>query len=304
MKTNKHLSQWLLLSAMLIALVACQKSISEQQAEASGTKSTPQSLRPTDTTAPPPAPYPQSPVTGCAYDPNYGDSIIYPQPTTGGHDYIVLPVNNPGPGKYLSWPMGLVLDSVTGAIDVTKSETGERFAIGFVKSGTKDTCLTNLIIGGGAYMDSVYVIADNQKTAYPYFDANPAMGTICGSAGACKFDITGSAAKSHVYVNPSTGTIDLAKTLNGTGLLSPGVFGLLPLDGETATTTIYYQLNDASNMAVQHIQVEFMFYNSKSSINSSLLGGLVTKLDNVLSGNIIDRAANPRPPLIIITRRN
>ena len=30
------------------------------------------------------------------------------------------------------------MDSKTGAIDLTKSETGQRYSIGFVKSGTTD----------------------------------------------------------------------------------------------------------------------------------------------------------------------
>ena len=79
--------------------------------------------------------------------PIYGDSIIYPQPTSGS-DYIFRPVNNPGTGKYFSWPIGMVIDSVSGAIDVTKSQTGQRYDIGFIKSGTTDTCLSQLIIGG------------------------------------------------------------------------------------------------------------------------------------------------------------
>jgi hypothetical protein len=254
------------------------------------------------------APYPQAPVTGCAYDPNYGDSIIYPQPTTGGHDYIVSPINSPGPGKYISWPIGMVIDSVTGAIDVTKSETGLRYAIGFIKQGTTDTCLSTLIIGGGAYADNVYVLGNNQTQALPYFDANPALTAICsgvppGSPG-CSWDVTGSAASKKVIVDPNTGVIDLAKTLNGKGLLQPGAFGLLPLNGEAVTATIYYRLNDASNMALQHIDVQLQYYNSKSQINPGLLGGIVNKLDNVLNSVLIDKVANPRPPLIIITRRN
>lgn len=252
-----------------------------------------------DTPAVPP-PYPQAPLASCYYAPNYGDTIIYPQPTSGS-DYIVHPVNTPGPGHYFSWPVGMVLDSATGAIDVTKSETGLKYALGFVKAGTHDTCIQFLTIGGAAYMDSVYVLNAGQTTAIPYFEANPTLLSVC-QGGGCSFDVTGSAAHQKVIVDHSSGNIDLQKTLNGTVLGLGGAFGLLPTNGQTITTTIYYRLTDPSNQALQHIDVQIMYYNSKSLINGGLLGGIVNKLDNLLSGNLISLSANPRPPLIIITR--
>jgi hypothetical protein len=312
MKKDLNSLKWLTL-AVIFTVFACRKSVTDtpvppQQPPPQNPQDSTQPAKKADTTSTPAAPFPQQPLTGCTYDPNYGDSIIYPQPTSG-QDYIVHPINVPGPGKFLAWPAGLVIDSVTGAIDVTKSETGERFAIGFVKAGTTDTCLSNLIIGGGSYMDSVYVLADGQTAAYPYYDANPTLTTICGTGNGngtgCAFDVTGSAAMMKVVVNHSTGVIDLDKTLNGPGgLLSSGAFGLVPLNGQTVTAMIYYRLNDPSNLATQHIQVEFMYYDSKSNINPGLLGSVVNKLDNILTGNLIDKSANPRPPLIIITRRN
>jgi hypothetical protein len=48
-------------------------------------------------------------------------------------DYIITPVNSPGTGKYLAWPIGMKIDSTTGAINVSKSESGLRYMIGFVK---------------------------------------------------------------------------------------------------------------------------------------------------------------------------
>jgi len=247
------------------------------------------------------APYPTTAVTGCSYAPYYGDSIIFTQPTNGS-DYIVHPVNNPGAGKFLSWPKGMTMDSLTGAINVTKSETGLRYAIGFVKSGTTDTCLSSLIIGGASYMDSVYVLEDGATTAVPYYNANPWMPPVC-SGGGCTFDVTGSAGSKKVIVDHSSGVIDLDKTLNGSGLLNPGAFGLLPLNGQTVTATIYYKLNDASNNAMEHIDVQVMYFYSKSNMTAGLLGSVVTKLENVLSGNLISKTVNPRPPLVIIVRK-
>ncbi len=313
MKTNSYIFRSGIL-ALLVTAFACHKAVSDN--------SQPQPIPPIpqhDSTQPVPvaqpmdssaiaqplAPYPQAPLTGCTNDPNYGDSIIFPQPTTG-QDYIVSPANNPGPGKYLSWPGGMVLDSVTGAIDLTKSQTGQRYDIGFIKSGTTDTCLTQLIIGGADYMDSIYVLSQNATQAVPYFDANPNLASICGGTGnggpSCSFDVTGSAAGVKVIVNPQTGVIDLQKTLNGTGLLG-GAFGLLPVNGQTISATIYYKLNDASNFALQHIQVTIAYYDSKSNMTSGLIDNIVGKLDNALNGNLLILGGNPRPPLIVIVRR-
>jgi hypothetical protein len=244
-------------------------------------------------------PLPQVPLEGCSLLPIYGDTIIYPQPTSGA-DYIVTPVNSPGSGKYFSWPVGMVIDSVTGAIDLTKSQTGMRYAIGFVENGTTDTCLSQLIVGGADYIDSVYVLASGSNTAYPYYDANPYLASVCAGNG-CSFDVTGSAASQKVIVNKTTGAIDLKKTLNGTGLLG-GAFGILPLNGQSFTTTIYYKLNDPSNNALQHIDVQIAYYNSKSLIGTGLLGNLGTELDNLLNFQLLSTTFNPRPPLIIIVR--
>jgi len=201
----------------------------------------------------------------------------------------------------------MIMDSLTGAINVTKSETGMRYAIGFVKSGTTDTCLSTLIIGGAAYMDSVYVLLDGQDKAVPYYNANPYLPPACSGPGtSCTFDVTGSAAAKKVIVNNSSGEIDLKKTLDGSGgiLGLGGAFGLLPLDGQTITVPIYYKLNDASNHALEHIDVQIAYYSSKSAIGTGLLGSVVNKLTAVLNLQLISKSYNPRPPLIIIVRRN
>jgi len=211
------------------------------------------------------------------------------------------PVNSPGTGKYFAWPQGMVIDPNTGAINLTKSETGMQYAIGFVKDGTTDTCLQKLIVGGAAYMDSIYVIANGQTQAVPYFEANPYLPSICSGSG-CAFDVTGSAAAKKVIVNTTSGVIDLKKTLNGTGLLG-GAFGLLPVSGSSITADIYYKLNDASNSALQHIAVQLEYYDSYSLLSGGLIGNIVNKVNNVLSGNRISNYANPRPPLIVIVRR-
>lgn len=244
---------------------------------------------------------PATPTPSCPVLPIYGDTIIYQQPSSG--DYIFQPVNNPGPGKYFSWPVGMTIDQNTGAINISKSETGMRYIMGFVKAGTNDTCLSQLIIGGAAYFDSVYVFENGVTTAPPYFEANPYLPSVCANGG-CTFDVTGSAAAMKVIVDKNTGVIDLQKTLNGTLLGLGGAFGLIPVNGQTVTTTIYYKINYGSNNALQKINVQLEYYDKKSLINGGLLGGVVNALDNVLSGHVISTSASPRPPLVIMTRYN
>ena len=261
-------------------------------------------------TATPVVPFPVTiasapPAPSCPVSPIYGDTIIYPQPTGGG-DYIVNPVNNPGPGKYFSWPVGMVLDANTGAINVTKSETGLKYALGFVRSGTNDTCLSTLVIGGASYMDSVYVIANGATTALPYFEADPYLLNTCATGNGCSFDVNGTAAASKVVVNGATGVIDVQKTLNGSLLGLGGAFGLLPQNGASVTTSIYYKLTDASNSALQHIDVQLVYFNTKADMQNSnpgLLSGIVNAVNNLLAGHLISNSANPRPPLIVIVRR-
>jgi hypothetical protein len=307
----------LLAIALLSFLFSCRKDVTETNVILGSLRSAPlgqadsavQVVLITDSQfmAPPvlpPAPFPQvqAPQNVCSALPIYGDSIIYPQPVSGP-DYILTPVNNPGPGKYLSWPVGMVIDSTTGAIDLTASETGLKYAIGFVKSGTTDTCMTSLVVGGADYADSIYTLDNGQDNAIPYFDGNPAKISVCNNGNACSFDITGSASAMKVVIDKHFGYIDLKKTLDGKGNFG-GAFGLLPVNGQTITTDIYYQVNDGSNNAIQHIAVQLVYYDNKSLINSALLNTVLTRLDNLISGNMISTSVNPKPPLVVIVRHN
>jgi hypothetical protein len=299
---------YILMSLLLVTSTACRKEISTSNVQ----PNPPAPLAPHDSTHVSPVgpdstvihpPFPvniPTSVSGCSVLPIYGDTIIYPQPTSG-QDYIFNVVNSPGTGKYFSWPQGMTIDASTGAINITKSETGLKYAIGFVKDGTTDTCLSTLVVGGAAYIDSVYVLADGQLKALPYFDADPYLASVCAGGG-CTFDVNGAAAARKVIVDRISGAIDLQKTLNGTGLLG-GAFGLLPISASSINADIYYKLNDASNNAMQHITVQLQYYDTRNSVSGGLLGNVLNKVNNLLSGNLISNFANPRPPLIIIVRR-
>jgi hypothetical protein len=294
MKQYVHRGSMILLLIILCA-EACKKSTAPFDTDPRGNVTKDTSL-----SANTMVPYPLTPTPECEYAPNYGDSIVFPQPASSG-DYYIYPQNNQGiSGTYLSWPQGLALDAHSGTINLTRSETGARYSVAFVKEGTTDTCLSQLIIGGAAYMDSVYVLSASNKTAVPYFNADPYGAQPCvGNQGkGCKFDYNNAAKNQGIEIDQKTGFIDLQKTMQK----SP--FGILPIDGTTVYTTIYYQLNDNSNFAPQQIQLKMVYYNRKSDIPSDILINVADNLFNTLNDLLLSKGPKTRPPLIIITRQN
>jgi hypothetical protein len=316
-RTDHSLSTVAVMIAALVFLGACRKDVANHSFTPGGLRQSPvrdSVQRPvvliTDSQALPPAVPPKAPLpqqsgsaNSCPLLSIYGDTIVYPQPSNNS-DYILHPVNNPGAGTYLSWPVGLAIDPASGAIDLTASETGMKYIIGFVPSGTQDTCLTTLTIGGASYADSVYVLDNNKKVATPYFDGGLNNANPCKNGNECKFDITGSAAAMGVVIQDNSGQLDLEKTLKGTSHIT-GLFGPAPVNGQTVIADLYYQIaDDPSNNAVQHLAIQFVYYDSRSLVSASLLDLVSVKLGNLLQGSAISTSFNPKPPLVVIVRHN
>jgi hypothetical protein len=256
----------------------------------------------------------------CSNPVSYGDSIIYPQPTNG--DYIVSPVNGSslGAGKYFAWPVGMIIDSVTGAIDMTASQTGLRYVVGFAKQGTTDTCLSNIILSGVNYVDSVYDLDKGDTLCYPYFNANVNVPSPCDSSNdtdypnnglnnglgngnnKCSFDGTGTngqkgqANAKGVKVRSLNGVINLMATM------TKGAFAHNPHDGETISVPVFYTINNQTHDAKQEITVKITYYDSKSDIPASMMQTIEANR-NAFFNNSPMLNQNPRPPLIIIVRR-
>jgi hypothetical protein len=251
----------------------------------------------------------------CNHAPDYGDSIIYMQPSN--HDYIVNPVNAGvlGKGKYVAWPSGLIIDSASGAINVSESETGLRYIIGFIKDGARDTCLSNLILGGITYADGIYVLGNNDTLAIPYYNANAAIPPVCdpsddydypGNSGHgvgnsnCVFDgkdkkgNSGQANGKNVKVRTISGIINLKATL------AAGAFGSNPANGTSITVPIAYSLNDESQKATQQIDVQFVYYENKSDIPVALTNNITANRSSFFKNTAI--LSSPRPPIIIVAR--
>lgn len=259
-------------------------------------------------------PYPVDFTINCTNGPDYGDSIIYVQ-DNNKNDYIVKPVNSPGTGKYYSWPLGLVLDSLTGAINVSQSEQGARYMIGFVKSGTTDTCMQQLILSGVSYVDSVYSLSNNDTLAYPYYNADVLAAAYCDPSGEgdypenggngndkCQFDGIGKNGKIHqandvkIKVRSISGIINLKNTL------ASGAFGPNPYNGQVVKGVLAYQLNNQSKKAIQEMELRLVYYSSRSAIPAEILDYIATKRSNILVNAIIGKYGHTRPPLIILVQ--
>jgi hypothetical protein len=291
MKSKQSTCSGLLPFVMLLVFVACNKSDHSDADQGETTPDTTVSLT----------------STQCPNAPKYGDSIIYLQPVNG--QYTVSPVNNIGlQGTYLSWPEGLDINKTSGVINVSKSETGVRYKIGFVKNNTTDTCISHLIIGGMTYMDSIYVMDKNDTLAKPIFNTDPNSVSICDASddtdypdnngngnNTCSFDddVPGSKANdAKLRVRTKSGIINLKKSL------ADGLFGKNPKNGDSKKIKIDYRLNDNSKKAVQRITVQAVYYDKVSSIPTSLKNEISVKRASMTSYRIVND--KPRPPLLII----
>lgn len=100
----------------------------------------------------------------------YGDTIFYlrDQP----EDYIIRPTDTTLSGSFGAFPEGLVLDTVSGAINVSQSETGLRYEVFFVPANQTDTCRVRLVISGIDYESAVYRIDEGDTLAVPVYNAS------------------------------------------------------------------------------------------------------------------------------------
>jgi hypothetical protein len=233
---------------------------------------------------------------------NYGDSILYLKPSNG--DYIVTPAAISKPGKYYAFPDGLEIDPITGAINLSKSETGMRYKIIFVADGTTDTVSAKIVLSGINYKDYYHVQTANDTLSRPFYNANFANFNMPCTGTGCAFDTDGTARAKGLAINPLTGVINLKKTIQN------GFFGSgNPQDGDVKEVDIKYKLNDLSNSAVNTIKVKLYFYYNSSTVSANLSDLLIERINlflqidqssfpTVTGRNIL--AAKPRPPCLVI----
>ncbi len=245
---------------------------------------------------------------------SYSDTIFYINPN---HNQFIVP-NNPFEGTYSSSPEGLVIDPLSGIIDVNSSETGLKYKITFTASNLAGSCDTHLIIGGVNYEDKIYVLDQNQILAAPIYNSVPGLPLPCpdddgvddGSVDddSCDFDVdnpTGKLLKDLGFEISSKGEFDLLKTVEN------GTFGDVPVNGTFLNVDLFYQLPDLSANTLNSIPLRFFYFETMADIPQELLDDMDEKSDlinenktgnsnNLRISNYTRPAGKPRPPFIVI----
>lgn len=220
----------------------------------------------------------------------YSDSVFYVRGTTV--NYFINPVRKPRvAGYFKAIPLGLTYDSITGRVNINKSETGLRYEMYYINTAGKLIDSTQLIVSGIDYADGIYEFSKGQTTALPIYAANPSLPLPCDDDDDdddddnnadddddCEFDerdldddgtndIPG-ANSLGFKVNRQTAVINLSATLTA------GALGTNPQNGANEDFLFYYRLSDATNGALQQITVRLYYYNTKADIPDSLINEL------------------------------
>lgn len=244
---------------------------------------------------------------------SYGDSIFYinNQPT----DYLIRPIES-NPGVFSGFPDGIVIDTKTGEINVTKSETGLRYRISFVPTGSTDTSFTTLVISGINFLDGFYRLNTADSILKPIYNAG-AGNAIPGVNNGTIFDDGAGCNTAGCNVNTALGTINLAQTVRN------GVFGTTPSNNDRHEFDLNYRINDNSGKTLNTIRVKLYYFDSINDVTpeaydiiasrEGAIFGFKSKLvpvQKLIATNNIDQTGlltksvpQPRPPCIFILGR-
>lgn len=243
------------------------------------------------------------------YKLSYGDSIFYVKNLAT--DVIVHPTEVRANGEYIGFPEGIEIDPVTGAINVSKSETGLRYRISFVDNATKDTSSTIIMISGINYFDQIYNLSNNDTIARSVYNASLTNSIPAGSS----FDEGNGCNGVGVSVNVNDANINLAQTIRN------GVFGNTPKNGSIKEVELKYRTNDGSGKSLNALKVKLYYYDTNADIPADLMQLLEDRKGTIFGANpgnfsltteIISGAAGtggtsgyarPRPPCIFIVGR-
>jgi hypothetical protein len=237
---------------------------------------------------------------------SYGDSVFYLQNQSS--DYVVNPTQNLT-GEYIGFPEGIEIDSKTGAINVSKSETGLRYRITFIPAGATDSFYTTVVISGVNYLDGFYRLNTADSILRPVYNANNNAG-IPGLNNGSIFDDGSGCNNAGCNVNVSVGTINLAQTVRN------GVFGAVPSNNARQEFQMNYRINDQSDEALNTLKVKLYYFDSIDDVTQEVYD-IISSRDGTLLGfnplfpasqievNSIHPAgvskpAKPRPPCIFI----
>lgn len=245
---------------------------------------------------------------------SYSDTIFY---INDAVDNKIRPLQEFN-GRFSAFPEGLELDSLSGEIDINKSETGLRYKVSFYPASAPDSvCEFELIIGGINYLDKVYLLGQNDFLANPVFNANPTALSPCDDDDedddeddySCEFDEVGpdnsKLADLGIEIDSSTGVIDLKKTVENKA------FGENPVNGSALEVKMYYRLQDNSLGALNGLDLKIFYFNTLQDVPQSLLDELEEKKSGILGSTshyipqnarvaVDNPKTKPRPPYLII----
>ena len=222
---------------------------------------------------------------------SYGDSVFYLKDQSA--DYIVYPTVSKT-GIYTSFPDGLELDKNTGAINISKSESGLRYRITF-RSGNGDTSFAGVVISGIDYPDKYYYLSQADTLALPVYNADLHKSIPPGI-----FDEGKLASTSGCSIATDNGRINIIQSIRN------GLFGSVPKNNTRKDIEVKYRLEDKSGKALNDIKVLLYYYDTKNDVSADLLQTvqdhqaiLQASTTGVLS-SISSLNTRPRPPCIVI----
>lgn len=215
---------------------------------------------------------------------SYGDTIF--SASVVGNEKKIIPISKPSqPGYFAVNLPGLDLDSASGRINISKSESGLKYRVYYLSYANLPVDSTTIIISGIDYQDKIYNVgsdASEDKIAMPIFDMSPGLPLPCASANGtgCKFDETDlngdnapdviGANNSKLIIDTATGAIDLKKSLDA------GVFGSIAqsnptaMNGRKKDVSIYYWLGDGLTRSLKKITIRLVYYQSKAMVPESM----------------------------------
>ena len=232
---------------------------------------------------------------------SYGDSILYQREQAT--DYIV-PSNQTAAGRYTAFPEDIEIDEVTGAINVSKSESGLRYRITFKPSNSPDSISTIIVISGINFLDGFYKLGTADSIVKPLYNASRASA-IPGTNSGSVFDEGSGCNSAGCNVDLALGTINLAQTVRN------GVFGSRPANDERREFQLNYRINDKSNKALIKLKVKLYYYDSIADVPQDIYDLIASRDGTILRTmangrspvNYLNRPlgkASPRPPCIFI----
>lgn len=254
-----------------------------------------------------------SPNPQAAYSLNYGDSVFYLK--TSALDYIIAPTM-PRTGQYVGFPAGIDIDQNSGAINISKCETGLRYRVTFFPTGSTDSFNTIILISGINFLDGFYKLTTADSLARPIYNGNLSNSIPSLNKGTL-FDDGSNCNKNGCVVNTVNGVINLAQTVRN------GVFGTVPKNNERHEYDMNYRIDDKSAKSLNTIRVKLYYFDTITNVTQevydiiasrqgSLLGHAPapTPFHNMTSVNGISQTTGssapppkPRPPCIFVLAR-